>query len=91
MVAYLCCELTARDLDSRLLIASHLLAAKVPVVVGQMWSIWANLREAPTGVALFSTANMVQAKEMALAKQYGHIVLDVLDIIMSLFIRRYFY
>ena len=41
-IAYLLCELKGRDLDSRLLIASHLLSAGIPAVVGQLWAIIAN-------------------------------------------------
>ena len=65
MVAYLNCELTGRDLDSRLLVATHLLAAGEPVVIGRLWSICMNAPQSPRGVFLFATANVHQARMMA--------------------------
>ena len=58
--AYLTCELKSRDLDSRLLIADHLLDKGVSVVIGQQWSIVENIETAPVGVFVFKTANKIQ-------------------------------
>ena len=72
MIAYLQCELTARDLDSRLLIAAYLLQAGKPVVVGQVWGILSNVADGPPGVNLFATANGFQAKGMLKCRNAGH-------------------
>ncbi len=70
--AYLTCELLGRDLDSRLLIAAHLLKRDVSCFVGQQWSMFANLKTAPKGTFLFKTANKVQAEAALVAKRHGH-------------------
>jgi len=73
-IAYLALEIKQRELDSRLLIAAHLLKAGVPVVFGQQWSIFANAAALPPGVALFKTVNRIQAKNMAYLRACGHLV-----------------
>ena len=70
---YLTCELKSRDLDSRLLIAAHLLNAGLDVVVGQQWSMFENARVAPKGVFLFKTANRIQAHNMNYVRAKGHV------------------
>lgn len=70
--AYLTCELLGRDLDSRLLIASHLVRNGISCIVGQQWSIFANLHLCPKGVVLFKTANEVQGRAAAETKKAGH-------------------
>ena len=72
--AYLTCELLGRDLDSRLLIAAHLLKRGVSCVIGQQWAIFANSPTCPKGVFLFKTANNVQGVNAALCRQAGHSV-----------------
>ena len=75
-VAYLCCELKGRDLESRLLIASHLLSKGYAVVVGQVWALVANAkanRNLP-GVYLFCTSNQAQASVMNWVTDGGHMV-----------------
>ncbi len=70
--AYLTCELLGRDLDSRLLIAAHLVSRGINCVIGQQWGVFANLAQCPTGVVLFKTANEVQGRAAADAKHFGH-------------------
>lgn len=75
---YLTCELKSRDLDSRLLIACHLLKAGLDVVIGQQWSIFQNLASCPKGAVLFKTPNRIQSLAVRAAKAAGHmsIVMD---------------
>ena len=75
-IAYLSCELKSRDLGSRLLIASHLVKAGVPVVVGQYWALKANVqtRQCFPGCILYATANQVQAASMKKAREAGSLV-----------------
>ena len=70
--AYLTCELKSRDLDSRLLIAAHLLKRGVSVVVGQLWSMLAGAHQAPKGAFLFKTANTIQIGLAEHVKAWGH-------------------
>ena len=75
-VAYLCCELKGRDLESRLLIASHLLGKGYSAVVGQVWALVANAkahRNLP-GCYLFCTSNQAQAKAMSWVADGNHVV-----------------
>jgi len=60
-IVYLTAEFKSRDLDSRLLIAAHLLKAGFPVVLGQQWAIIANAPTASPGCYHFKTANAFQA------------------------------
>ena len=73
-IAYLLCELKARDFEPRLLIAAALLKAGCAVVVGQRWSMAYNGPTAPQGCYLFPTANAIQAATMATVAQGGHII-----------------
>lgn len=73
-IAYLTVELKYRDLDSRILIAGHLLQAGYAVVVGQQWSLFRNINMFPAGLALFKTVNQAQAKFMNQYHQAGHFV-----------------
>lgn len=73
-IAYLTCELKGRDFASRLLIASHLLDAGYPLIVGQQWSLSLNLPQSPPGCYLFKSSNLIQATFMGRCKQAGHLV-----------------
>ena len=70
--AYLTCELLGRDLDSRLLVAAHLVSRGIACVVGHQWGIFGNLSQCPKGVVLFKTANEVQGRAAADARRAGH-------------------
>ena len=71
---YLTCELKSRDLDSRLLLAAHLLKSGHDVVVGQQWSMFQNVATCPKGLFLFKTANRIQTHNMRYARAHGHMV-----------------
>jgi surface carbohydrate biosynthesis protein len=73
-IAYLLCELKARDLDSRLLIASQLLKENIAVVVGQRWGVGQNGFTSPKGCFLFPTANQIQGEGMEQMREVGHMV-----------------
>jgi surface carbohydrate biosynthesis protein len=73
-IAYLALEIKQRELDSRLLVAAHLLNSGVAVVFGQQWSIFANSAALPPGVVLFKTVNAIQAANMANFRAHGHLV-----------------
>jgi surface carbohydrate biosynthesis protein len=73
-VAYLPLEIKQRDLDCRLLIAAHLLASRVPVVIGQQWSLISNLQNLPPGVVLFKSVNSIMATSMKMFHRLGHLV-----------------
>lgn len=73
-IAYLNCELKARDLESRMLVAAYLLKAGWAVIVGQFWGIMANAPTSPKGCYLFTTANRFQADAMEMCRRHGHIV-----------------
>lgn len=75
-LVYLPCELTARDLASRLAIANHAIKAGYPVVLGQQWSMFTNLKQqAPRGCILFTTANTFQARPISQLSEAGCVVL----------------
>lgn len=73
-IAYLSCELTSRDLESRILIAKHLHDQNIPVVIGPVWNIFGNLGRIRRGAILFATSNDVQAKVMQKASNTGNFV-----------------
>jgi surface carbohydrate biosynthesis protein len=73
-IAYLALEIKQRELESRILIAAHLLKAGVAVVLGQQWVLFANADTCPPGVALFKTVNHIQANKMASFRASGHLV-----------------
>lgn len=73
-IAYLLCELKARDLDSRLLIASQLMKKNIAVVVGQRWGVGQNGFTSPKGCFLFPTANQIQGEGMEQMREVGHLV-----------------
>jgi surface carbohydrate biosynthesis protein len=73
-IAYLTVEVKHRDLDPRLLIASHLVEAGVSVMVGQQWTLLDNPGALPPGIVLFKTVNEIQAKNMPFFRQHGHLV-----------------
>ena len=73
-IAYLALEIKQRELESRILIAAHLLKAGIAVVIGQQWVLFANADTCPPGVALFKTVNHIQAGKMADFRASGHLV-----------------
>jgi surface carbohydrate biosynthesis protein len=74
-IVYLTAELKSRDLDSRFLIAAHLLKMGFAVVVGQQWAIGGNASNAPLGCYFFKTMNIFQSRLMARVRDIGHLVI----------------
>ena len=74
-IAYLSCELTSRDLDNRLLIASHLCDMGIIVLLGHFWGVNGNIGRTTPGCHLFTTANDVQARAMQKAVTAGNYVI----------------
>jgi len=72
-IAYLTCEVKARDLVSRMLIAAHLIKRGYSVVVGQQWGCFESAAHAVRGAYLFKTTNKFQAKMMKHVRDAGHI------------------
>jgi surface carbohydrate biosynthesis protein len=73
-IAYLALEIKQRELDSRLLIAAHLVHAGLPVMFGQQWAIFRNADVLPKGLMLFKTVNRIQAVNMQNCRDCGHLV-----------------
>jgi len=73
-IVYLTCELKNRDLDSRLLIAAHLIKAGFFAVVGRQWGMFENHATAPTGCFLFKTSNQIMSNGMEVCRKVGHVV-----------------
>ncbi len=73
-IAYLTVEVKHRDLEPRLLIASHLVKAGITVVVGQQWAMFPNPSAFPPGIVLFKTVNEIQALNMRHYRMHGHLV-----------------
>lgn len=73
-IAYLTCEIKGRDLESRALIAAHLVKRGYTALVGQYWNLKDNSPEAPKGCYLFKTSNKIQAEGMAACKYGGHAI-----------------
>jgi surface carbohydrate biosynthesis protein len=71
-IVYLTCEIKGRDLESRLLIAAHLVKLGYYAVVGQYWGLGRSAGAALRGVYHFKTANNIQAVGMATVKGHGH-------------------
>ncbi|MGE4062693.1 MAG: surface carbohydrate biosynthesis protein [Rhodospirillaceae bacterium] len=73
-IAYLTVEVKHRELESRILIAAHMIERGFPVIIGQQWSLFHNVAALPPGVVLFKTVNDIQAKNMANFQELGHLV-----------------
>ncbi|MBX7199720.1 MAG: hypothetical protein K1X51_10115 [Rhodospirillaceae bacterium] len=75
-IVYLTCEMKSRDLDSRMLIAAHLVKMGYHVMVGQYWALTTNNRigDPPRGCYVVKTVNTIQVGSMANAKARGHVV-----------------
>ncbi len=71
-IVYLTCEIKGRDLDSRALIAAHLVKRGYTALLGQYWNLKDSAPTAPRGCYLFKTANQIQADGMSACKMYGH-------------------
>jgi surface carbohydrate biosynthesis protein len=73
-IVYLTCEIKGRDLDSRALIAAHLVKKGYTAVLGQYWNLRDNAPTSPSGCVFFKTSNRIQADAMSFCKFHGHVV-----------------
>ena len=73
-IAYLGLEIKQRELESRTMVAAHLLKAGIAVIFGQQWSMFANAAALPRGVMLFKTVNDIQAGVMEKCRSVGHLI-----------------
>ncbi len=69
---YLPIEVSARELDAKLLITSFAVKRGFEVVIGQKWLMQRNLAAVPPGVVLFKTLTPRDAKAMRQAHAHGH-------------------
>ena len=69
---YLPIEVSARELDAKLLIASFAVSRGFEVVLGQKWLMQRNLASMPPGIVLFKTLTTRDAKAMRQAHARGH-------------------
>jgi surface carbohydrate biosynthesis protein len=74
---YLSVENKQRELASRMLIARSLCHDNVQVVIGQQWLLNRNLSSLPPGIVLFKGCNAVQAHNMRVASQAGHLCMAI--------------
>jgi surface carbohydrate biosynthesis protein len=76
-IVYLLIEEARRELDSRLLIATHLIRLGFEVVIAPQWNVWEALGTLPRGVILFKGNNLAQAKTMRTARRLGFLVASI--------------
>jgi len=69
---YLPIEVSARELDAKLLITCFAVAFGFEVVIGNKWLMQRNIGHMPAGVMLFKTMTTRDAKAMRLAKSHGY-------------------
>ena len=72
--AYLTCELRARDLDAKLLLAAKLLERGFACVVGAQWPIWGNVHNLPKGTIVGTGGSLNHSKAFVLFKSRGSTV-----------------
>ena len=84
---YLPIEVSARELDAKLLIAFFAVGAGYEVVLGQKWLMQRNLGRMPPGIVLFKTLTAVDAKSMRAAHAQGHRVAAIDEEIPGLIAR----
>jgi surface carbohydrate biosynthesis protein len=69
---YLPIEISARELDSRLLLSAFALARGFEVVLGQKWLMHDNLPYMRPGVLVTKTLTATDARFMQIARRHGH-------------------
>lgn len=84
---YLPVEVSARELDAKLLIAFFAVGAGYEAVLGQKWLMQRNLGRMPPGIVLFKTLTAVDAKSMRAAHAQGHRVAAIDEEIPGLIAR----
>lgn len=73
-ILYVPVEVSARELDARLLLSMQAARYGFHVMLAQSWSFLGTWSELPPGVALFKTMNTLDASNMQQAKERGHII-----------------
>ncbi|MCC6915658.1 MAG: hypothetical protein IT566_18315 [Rhodospirillaceae bacterium] len=71
-IVYLPIEFGSREFDSKALLAAVIATRGYPVVIGQQWMLYANMKRLPAGVALFKSFNNIHHPAMQQAKAVGH-------------------
>lgn len=74
---YLLIEETGRELRARLVLALHAARAGYSSIIAPQWLTWEILGDLPKGLTLFKGNSAVQAKNMANAKNAGHLVVSI--------------
>lgn len=73
-IVYLPIELNVRELESKSLLAVHLLKRGFHIVIGQQWELYNQIPHLPPGIFLFKSHNKIHQNAMKLAKKYGFFV-----------------
>jgi surface carbohydrate biosynthesis protein len=81
---YFFIEESDREIDSRLLVASELLARGYRVVMGNQWVLTANLDRLPHGIIVFKGNNSVQANAMRRARVAGFHIASIEEEVFGL-------
>ncbi len=69
---YLPIEVSARELDAKLLIAHFAVARGIETIIGQKWLMQRNIDHMPPGIMLFKTLTILDAKIMRNARERGY-------------------
>src|SRR5262245_66122044 len=84
---YLPIEVSARELDAKLLIAFFAVGAGYEVVLGQKWLMQRNFGRMPPGIVLFKTLTAIDAKAMQAAHAASHRIASIDEEIPGLIAR----
>ena len=83
-VIYLLVEESDREFFARCIMAVIAARQGYDVVIGPQWLIWEQLDKLPPGVMLFKGNNKIQAANMHLAKQAGHLIASIEEEVLGL-------
>lgn len=81
---YLLVEESAREMQSRLLIAIHAARQGYSVVIGPQWALQSQATALPKGVVLFKGNNTIQVENMAMMRAAGHAVASIEEEVLGL-------
>jgi surface carbohydrate biosynthesis protein len=71
-IVYLPVEIRSREFESKALLAALLAERGFPVVLGQLWMMYANFDRLPAGVILSKSFNKIHHPSLLQAKRAGH-------------------